>query len=87
MRNAFDVTRTTMIAGALVALSFAAAPALARGPQDSSSTSDASVPASGCTSYEKAPDGSWRPIPCVSSGPAAAIAPRNQPNRSSQASN
>jgi hypothetical protein len=75
---------TTLFAGALIASSFAAAPALARGQQDQRSASETAA-SSGCTSYERAPDGSWRPIPCVSAG-AAAMPARRAP-QSAEASN
>ncbi|WP_133256028.1 hypothetical protein [Rhodopseudomonas palustris] len=76
---------TTLFAGALIASSLSAAPALARGQQDQRNASE-TASSSGCTSYERAPDGSWRPIPCVSAGPAAAIT-RSSAARNAEASN
>lgn len=77
---------TALFAGALVASSLSAAPALARGQQDQRNAGEAAATTSGCSSYERAPDGSWRQIPCLSSGPAAAIT-RSSSTRSSEASN
>ncbi|MFZ5738718.1 MAG: hypothetical protein ACOY6K_17790 [Pseudomonadota bacterium] len=75
---------TAVVAGALIASSFAAEPALARGQQDQRNASETAA-SSGCTSYERAPDGSWRPTPCVSAG-AAAMPARRAP-QSAEASN
>ncbi|MCD0417356.1 hypothetical protein LOC51_09025 [Rubrivivax sp. JA1024] len=75
---------TAVFAGALIASSLSAAPALARGQQDQRNTSE-TASSSGCTSYERAPDGSWRPIPCISAG-AASMPARRSP-QSAEASN
>jgi hypothetical protein len=85
MRMTKPLIASVMIAGALVALNGLATTALARGQQDQRSATD--TPSSGCSSYEKAPDGSWRQIPCVSAGPAAAASTRSSATRSSEASN
>jgi hypothetical protein len=85
MRSSHQQIAVLIIAGASIALSGWATPAMARGEQDQRSSSE---PASaGCSSYEKAPDGSWRQIPCISAGPGSVSTSHSQPTGSSEAAN
>lgn len=70
------------VVAAMAAALLSASPALARN-QDPRGAAD--PPSPGCSSYEKAPDGSWRQIPCAPIGAAAAPS-RRRTNDSSQAS-
>lgn len=48
-----------ILLGSIVALALASAPALAK-----SEKADDKSAAGACSAYEKAPDGSWTPVPC-----------------------
>ena len=59
----------------LAATALLSAPALAnkQGPQRTAREATST----GCTSYMKAPDGSWTPIPCSEAGSSASAARRS----------
>ncbi|MBI5128008.1 MAG: hypothetical protein HZA66_01075 [Rhodopseudomonas palustris] len=59
----------------LAAASLLAAPALANNQDQHGSVSAA--PSNGCSSYMKAPDGSWTRIPCEEAGARASAAKRS----------
>ena len=58
----------------LAATTLLSAPALANNQGQQRNASEAT--STGCTSYMKAPDGSWTPIPCSETGTTAAVARR-----------
>ncbi|MGP9814363.1 hypothetical protein ACTZWT_22865 [Rhodopseudomonas sp. NSM] len=69
-------SRTKFIGIATIAaVTLFAAPALASNQAHQGSVSEA--PANGCSSYMKAPDGSWTKIPCTEAGASAAASRRN----------
>lgn len=56
-----------ILLGSIVVLTILSAPALAKS-SDAQKDDDKSA-AAACSAYEKAPDGSWTPVPCQEIGP------------------
>lgn len=76
------MTITRFALATLLGAALGATPAFANNDRDQRVSQ---APSSGCSSYERAEDGSWRQIPCVSAG--AAVVPSRAKNAGSQASN
>jgi|GEM_PF-6028941 len=76
------MTTSRIYIATIAAMGLLAGPALAsnQGPQGSVSE----PPSAGCSSYMKAPDGSWTKIPCAEAGARAAAAKRSNTRTSAQ---
>jgi hypothetical protein len=73
-------SRLTTIGLAAIAAILFAAPASANNVGQHGNASQSSIseaPSTGCSSYMKAPDGSWTKIPCEEAGARAAAAKRS----------
>ena len=64
-----------ILLGSIVALALASAPALAK-----SEKADDKSAAGACSAYEKAPDGSWTPVPCREIGSGGRKQSRQPPS-------
>ncbi|CAL77206.1 hypothetical protein; putative signal peptide [Bradyrhizobium sp. ORS 278] len=78
------ITRVIFV-GSLAALIATAAPALAKNSQTSKPDEQAAS-SSPCRAYQQDPDGTWKELPCLGQG-AAAATPRRQQSVTNTPSN